>query len=87
MAVQLPDAPRDRRRCEFCKAHVTDDFRRTFGTEDHLAKRCPECDSWARIERGSAHGTNVDRPDPQENKERAGGRSLRTPVLTDGGDP
>ena len=88
MTVQLPDAPNNPRRCDFCDAHVTAEFRRTYGTYNRRAKRCPKCDSWARIHRGSARGHDVDRPDPQENPGYSGGRKLRTPadVATDGGE-
>jgi hypothetical protein len=89
MAVQLPDTDGDRHRCDFCHSHVTTDFRRSYGTENWRAKRCPECDSWARIQRGSARGKDVNHPDPQENPARTGGRDLRnnTQVVTDGGEP
>lgn len=88
MAVQLPDAPDDRRRCDFCNTHVTDDFRRIYGTDDRHAKRCPDCDSWTRIIRGSAAGKDVDHPDPQETPGHCGGRQLqtKTEVVTDGGE-
>jgi hypothetical protein len=86
MAVPLrPADGSERSTCDYCGAHVTPDFRRTFGAENGRAKRCPECDSWARIHRGSARGKDLDHPDPQENEERCGGRELRTPVATDGG--
>lgn len=51
--------------CDYCGAHLTSDFRRTYGTEDNRAKRCPECDSWARRQRGSAGGKVVDHHDRQ----------------------
>lgn len=89
MAVQLPETVTadDRRQCDFCGGHVTDDFRRTYGV-DGRAKRCPGCDSWARLERGSAAGKDVDHPDPQENPGRSGGRQLRneTEIVADGGE-
>ena len=85
MAVQLPDAESDRRRCEFCAAHVTPEFRRSYGTPDRRALRCPECDSWSRIFRGSACGRDVDLPDPQETPGRSGGQQLRSEVVTTGG--
>lgn len=88
MAVQLPDARDDRRRCDFCDSHVTDDFRRTYGNENNRAERCSECDSWARIKKGSAAGRNLDHPDPQDNPHRRGGQDLqtRTEVVADGGE-
>lgn len=86
MAIQLPDASDDCRTCEYCNAHVTPEFRRTYGTDDHRALRCPECDSWARIMRGSARKGDVDHPDPQVEPNRNGGRELRQKVATDGGE-
>jgi hypothetical protein len=89
MAVQLPDTAGYRHRCDFCNSHVTAGFRRSYGTENRRAKRCRQCDSWARIQRGSARGKDVDYPDPQENPARTGGKNLRnsTQVVTDGGEP
>ncbi|WP_438267678.1 DUF7563 family protein [Halorussus limi] len=37
MAVQLPDSDSDRTTCDYCEAHVTAHFRRTYGTEDRRA--------------------------------------------------
>lgn len=85
MAVQLPDANDDRRSCNYCQSHVTADFRRTYGTDNGDAERCPECDSWARIMRGSAAGKDVDHPDPQIHDNRNGGTELRRKAVTDGG--
>jgi hypothetical protein len=85
VAVQLPDTDGDCRTCEFCDAHVTPEFRRSYGTADRRALRCPECDSWARIMRGSAAGKIVDHPDPQKHDGRNGGVELRGPKVTDGG--
>jgi len=76
----------ERSTCEYCEAHVTSDFRRTYGDGTHRARRCPECDSWARIMRGSAAGEDVDHPDPQVAPNRNGGRELRQKVATDGGE-
>ena len=84
MAVQLPDSTSDRQTCDYCDAHVTPEFRRIYGTDDGCAKRCPECDSWARIMRGSAR-RDVDHPDPQENPNRTGGKELRRNCVADGG--
>jgi DNA-directed RNA polymerase subunit RPC12/RpoP len=88
MAVQLPDGPADRHTCDYCNSHVIPDFRHTYGTDDHRAKRCPECDSWPRLVKGSAAGKNIDHPDPQDNPERTGGRELstNTEVVADGGE-
>ncbi|WP_423745086.1 hypothetical protein V5735_03410 (plasmid) [Haladaptatus sp. SPP-AMP-3] len=85
MVVRLPSAaPSERTTCDYCDAHVTTSFRRTYGTEENRAKRCPECDSWARIMRGSAQGRDVEHPDPQTHTERRGGKQLREKVI-DGG--
>lgn len=86
MAVQLPDANSNPNTCDYCEAHVTAEFRRTYGTDANRAKRCPECDSWARIMRGSAAGKDVDRPDPQVHDERNGGTELRRKCVADGGE-
>ena len=86
MAVQLPDVNSDRHTCDYCGAHVTRNFRRTYGTDDRRAKRCPECDSWPRIERGSARGLDVDHPDPQKHENRNGGKKLRRKRVADGGE-
>ncbi|WP_449272229.1 DUF7563 family protein [Halorussus rarus] len=64
MAVQLPDSDSDRSTRDYCGAHVTADFRRTYGTEDRRAKRCPACDSWVRLQARSACGKNVDHLTP-----------------------
>lgn len=85
MAVKLPNSASSRHTCDYCEAHVTADFRRTYGTDDGRAKRCPECDSWPRIERGSARGKDVDHPDPQDHAERRGGQDLRETVPITGG--
>lgn len=57
-------------RCENCGAHVTLGFRRVFGDGDNRARRCENCDTWNRIESGSAAGRDVEIPDPQANTER-----------------
>ena len=75
----------ERSTCEYCKAHVTTDFRRTYGDDARRAHRCPECDSWARIMRGSAAGKDVDHPDPQVASNRNGGKELRQKAVADGG--
>lgn len=84
ISVPSPDSS-EQNRCNYCRAHVTSDFRRTYGSNGS-AKRCPECDSWARIMRGSAAGKDVDHPDPQDAPNRNGGRELRQKVATDGGN-
>ncbi|MCL9813606.1 hypothetical protein AArcSt11_08060 [Natranaeroarchaeum aerophilus] len=52
--------------CRNCGAHVSEDFRRVFGDEDHVAHRCPECDTTRRLSRGSAAGVEVAVTDPEE---------------------
>ncbi|QSG02302.1 DUF7563 family protein [Natranaeroarchaeum sulfidigenes] len=51
--------------CRNCGAHVSEDFRRVFGDEDHVAHRCPECDTSRRLSRGSAAGVAVSVSDPE----------------------
>lgn len=36
-----PEPATERSRCDYCGAHVTADFRRTYGTDDKRTKRCP----------------------------------------------
>lgn len=86
MAVRLPDSTSNRHTCDYCEAHVTAGFRRTYGTDDGRAKRCPECDSWPRIEHGSARGLEVNHPDPQNHANRNGGKELRRKRVADGGE-
>jgi hypothetical protein len=64
------DAGRDE--CANCGAYVTDRFVRVFGL-DGTAHRCPECDTWVRIEEGSAAGASVSTPDPETSPGRHGG--------------
>jgi len=74
----------ERSTCNYCEAHVTADFRRTYGN-DGEAGRCPEWDSWTRISRGSAAGKDVHHPDPHDHPGRNGGTELRQKVVADGG--
>lgn len=86
MPVRL-DAGRDRSRCQFCDAHVSDDFRRTLGDEENVAHRCLACDSMPRLQAGSAAGLEVEYPDPADHPNRLRGRRTES-VKTDGGvDP
>lgn len=85
MAVQLPDpdAP-NRRECQFCGSSVTRDFRRVFGNKNNVAERCLECDTAARVYRGSAAGRDVpEKHDPAEPDCPLSRQN--TPALTDGG--
>ncbi|WP_455429557.1 DUF7563 family protein, partial [Natronobacterium lacisalsi] len=42
--------------CLHCGAYVPDRFGRVFGDDHDRAHRCPECDSYRRLTRGSAAG-------------------------------
>ncbi|WP_053949283.1 DUF7563 family protein [Halolamina sediminis] len=68
--------------CRFCGAHVSTDFRRTFGDEQNVAHRCLSCDSRPRVQAGSAAGVSVDYPDPAEQEFRNRGPRV---AATDGG--
>ena len=70
MTPLVVDAATDE--CDGCGAFVTDRFVRVFG-RDGTAHRCPECDTWVRIEEGSAAGRDVSTPDPQTSPGRRGG--------------
>ncbi|WP_255192152.1 DUF7563 family protein [Natronobeatus ordinarius] len=60
-------------RCLHCGAHVTDQFCRVFGDDRDRAHRCGECDTYARLSRGSAAGVDVPIPDPETSEGRHGG--------------
>ncbi|WP_135828956.1 DUF7563 family protein [Halorussus halobius] len=59
--------------CRHCGAFVTDEFRRVFGDDHDRAHRCSECDTYARLSRGSAAGCEVEIPDPETSPGRHGG--------------
>lgn len=59
--------------CLHCESFVTDRFARVFGDDQDRAHRCPECDSYRRLTRGSAAGKDVDVPDPETSPGRHGG--------------
>lgn len=59
--------------CLHCGAHVSDRFCRVFGDDQNRVHRCGECDSYARLSRGSAAGVDVPIPDPETSKGRHGG--------------
>ena len=59
--------------CLHCGAHVSDRFGRVFGDDDDRAHRCSECDTYARLSRGSAAGVDVSIPDPETSPGRHGG--------------
>ncbi|MCL9812809.1 DUF7563 family protein [Natranaeroarchaeum aerophilus] len=45
--------------CRNCGAHVTEDFRRVFGDEDHVAHRCRECDTSRTSRRPTGASTSA----------------------------
>jgi hypothetical protein len=59
--------------CHHCGTHVSQDFGRVYGDDQDRAHRCPECDTWIRIWKGSAAGLDVDVPDPEVAPGRHGG--------------
>jgi hypothetical protein len=62
-----------RNTCAFCGSHVSTDFSRVYGDDRDRVHRCPECDTWIRIWKGSAAGLDVDVPDPEVAPGRHGG--------------
>ncbi|TYT61791.1 DUF7563 family protein [Natrialba swarupiae] len=70
-----PWTPVDRSTCLHCGAHVTDQFGRVFGDDRDRAHRCGDCDSYARLSRGSAAGVDVPIPDPETSPGRHGGEA------------
>lgn len=67
----------DKGKCQNCSAHVTPQFRQTFGDENAVVHRCMGCDSRPRIQKGSAAGVDVDFPDPADQTERNSGSRVR----------
>ncbi|MFA9502378.1 hypothetical protein A6E15_02075 [Natrinema saccharevitans] len=61
--------------CLHCGTHVTDRFRRVFGDDEDRAHRCGDCDTYARLSRGSAAGVDVAVPDPETSEGRHGGEA------------
>ncbi|WP_309138789.1 DUF7563 family protein [Haloterrigena gelatinilytica] len=59
--------------CDHCGAHVSDQFCRVYGDNGDRAHRCGECDTYARLSRGSAIGKDVAIPDPETSPGRHGG--------------
>jgi len=70
--------------CQHCGAHVSRDFRRTFGDGEDIAHRCTSCDCMPRLSRGTAAGKEINYPDPEEQPQRNQGG--RVDARTDGGD-
>ncbi|MGQ4557662.1 DUF7563 family protein [Halobellus sp. GM3] len=60
----------ERSLCLHCGAHVSRDFRRTFGDDEQRAHRCLACDSRPRVQQGSAAGRTVPYPDPEDQQGR-----------------
>jgi hypothetical protein len=58
--------------CRHCGTQVSTDFRRVYGDNHDQAHRCPNCDTFLRLSRGSGSGRDVDFPDPQESPGRQG---------------
>lgn len=69
LGIQLTET----RNCLHCGGHVSTDFRRVYGDDDQRAHRCPDCDSWVRLQEGSAAGNDVPTPDPETALGRHGG--------------
>ncbi|MEY7849554.1 hypothetical protein AB7C87_10205 [Natrarchaeobius sp. A-rgal3] len=65
----------DNSTCRHCGSHVTDQFCRVFGDDLDRAHRCGECDSYARLSRGSAAGKEIQIPDPENSPGRHGGEA------------
>lgn len=52
--------------CQNCGEPVSRKFALSHGDNDDIAHRCPECDIWRRISRGSAAGIDLPgHPDPE----------------------
>ncbi|MFP8954525.1 hypothetical protein ACLI4Z_16385 [Natrialbaceae archaeon A-arb3/5] len=65
----------DNSTCRHCGEHVTNRFCRVFGDGSDRAHRCGECDTYARLSRGSAAGITVEIPDPETSAGRHGGEA------------
>ncbi|AXR77685.1 DUF7563 family protein [Natrarchaeobaculum sulfurireducens] len=70
-----PWRPVDQSTCLHCGGHVTNQFARVFGDDRDRAHRCGECDTYARLSRGSAAGLEVPIPDPETSEGRHGGEA------------
>ena len=74
--------------CRNCGAHVSDRFRRVFGDRDNVMHRCPECDTFTRLKRGSGAGLEVNRTDPATDADdRAGGPAADQRAAAEGHEP
>ena len=83
--IRLERGSDPERTCRYCGAHVSDRFGRVHGDENDVAHRCPACDCFRRLSRGSAAGVDIDLPDPADQPNRNRGSRVGTPVRTDGG--
>lgn len=72
MAVNLGPSAR-KGTCEHCGAHVSTDFARVYGDGDNRIHRCPNCDSWIRLQKGSGAGLDVSISDPETAPGHRGG--------------
>ncbi|PYZ03055.1 hypothetical protein C8039_12710 [Halogeometricum sp. wsp3] len=50
----VENATIEKSNCRHCGAHVSRDFRRTFGDGDDIAHRCADCDCMPRFSGGLA---------------------------------
>jgi len=63
--------------CQHCGAAVSADFRRVYGDNHDRAHRCPACDTFLQLSRGSAAGCEVLFPDPEQSPGRQGNEARR----------
>ncbi|OVE84730.1 DUF7563 family protein [Natronolimnobius baerhuensis] len=61
--------------CQNCGNHVSDQFSRVYGDNQNRVHRCPDCDSYRRLTRGSAAGKALEIPDPETANGHQGGES------------
>jgi len=45
--------------CLDCGGHVTEQFARVFGDRDDVIHGCPECSTFAELQRGGAAGRQL----------------------------
>ncbi|WP_081909291.1 DUF7563 family protein [Haloferax prahovense] len=67
------EADTNNRRCQHCDSVVSRSFRRVFGDASNVVHRCRECDTTARLSRGSGAGIDPGVPDPETSPGRHGG--------------
>lgn len=72
-----PCSSAPRRDCLRCGTHVSEQFQRVFVDDRDRVYRCPECDTFLRLSRGSAAGLDVEFPDPLESPNRQGNETGR----------